>query len=105
MKKLKLIYFLLAICAFSSCLDEDPQYALNSESVFLDKNTAQLALLSCYGQLTTYDGFGQAAQELLVGASGLGWAQTNAGDQDRYVSLNASSGCTITKMYWRSLFP
>ena len=104
MKKLKLIYFLLAICAFSSCLDEDPQYALNSESVFLDKNTAQLALLSCYGQLTTYDGFGQAAQELLVGASGLGWAQTNAGDQDRYVSLNASSGCTITKMYWRSLY-
>ena len=66
MKKLKLIYFLLAICTFSSCLDEDPQYALNSESVFLDENTAQLALLSCYGQLTTYDGFGQAAQELLA---------------------------------------
>ena len=104
MKKLKLIYFLLAICTFSSCLDEDPQYALNSESVFLDKNTAQLALLSCYGQLTTYDGFGQAAQELLVGASGLGWAQTNASDQDRYVSLNVSSGCVITKMFWRSLY-
>lgn len=104
MKKLKLIYFLLAICTFSSCLDEDPQYALNSESVFLDKNTAQLALLSCYGQLTTYDGFGQAGQELLVGASGLGWAQTNASDQDRFVSLNVSSGCVITKMYWRSLY-
>ena len=104
MKKLKLIYFLLAICTFSSCLDEDPQYALNSESVFLDENTAQLALLSCYGQLTTYDGFGQAAQELLVGASGLGWAQTNASDQDRYVSLNVSSGCVITKMFWRSLY-
>ena len=101
---LKLIYFLLAICTFSSCLDEDPQYALNSESVFLDENTAQLALLSCYGQLTTYDGFGQAAQELLVGASGLGWAQTNASDQDRYVSLNVSSGCVITKMFWRSLY-
>lgn len=100
----KLIYFLLAICTFSSCLDEDPQYALNSESVFLDENTAQLALLSCYGQLTTYDGFGQAAQELLVGASGLGWAQTNASDQDRYVSLNVSSGCVITKMFWRSLY-
>ena len=95
MKKLKLIYFLLAICTFSSCLDEDPQYALNSESVFLDENTAQL---------TTYDGFGQAAQELLVGASGLGWAQTNASDQDRYVSLNVSSGCVITKMFWRSLY-
>ena len=104
MRKLKLIYFLLAICTFSSCLDEDPQYALNSESVFLDENTAQLALLSCYGQLTTYDGFGQAAQELLVGASGLGWAQTNASDQDRYVSLNVSSGCVITKMFWRSLY-
>ena len=104
MKKLKLIYFLLAICTFSSCLDEDPQYALNSESVFLDENTAQLALLSCYGQLTTYDGLGQAAQELLVGASGLGWAQTNASDQDRYVSLNVSSGCVITKMFWRSLY-
>ena len=104
MKKLKLIYFLLAICTFSSCLDEDPQYALNSESVFLDENPAQLALLSCYGQLTTYDGFGQAAQELLVGASGLGWAQTNASDQDRYVSLNVSSGCVITKMFWRSLY-
>ena len=104
MKKLKLIYFLLAICTFSSCLDEDPQYALNSESVFLDKNTAQLALLSCYGQLTTYDGFGQAAQELLVGASGLGWAQTNASDQDRFVSLNVASGCVITKMFWRSLY-
>lgn len=104
MKKNKLIYFLLAICTFSSCLDENPQYALNSESVFLDKNTAQLALLSCYGQLTTYDGFGQATQELLVGASGLGWAQTNASDQDRFVSLNVSSGCVITKMYWRSLY-
>lgn len=104
MKKMKLIYLLLAICCFSSCLDEDPQYALNSESVFLDKNTAQLALLSCYGQLTTYDGFGQAAQELMVGASGLGWAQTNASDQDRFASLNASSGCVITKMYWRSLY-
>lgn len=104
MKKLKLIYVLIAICGFSSCLDEDPQYALNSESVFLDKNTAQLALLSCYGQLTTYDGFGQAAQELLVGASGLGWAQTNASDQDRFASLNVSSGCVITKMYWRSLY-
>ena len=77
---------------------------MNSESVFLDENTAQLALLSCYGQLTTYDGFGQAAQELLVGASGLGWAQTNASDQDRYVSLNVSSGCVITKMFWRSLY-
>ena len=104
MKKLKLIYFLLAMCSLSSCLDVDPQYALNSESVFLDENTAQLALLSCYGQLTTYDGFGQAAQELLVGASGLGWAQTNASDQDRYVSLNVSSGCVITKMFWRSLY-
>ena len=72
--------------------------------MFLDENTAQLALLSCYGQLTTYDGFGQAAQELLVGASGLGWAQTNASDQDRYVSLNVSSGCVITKMFWRSLY-
>lgn len=44
MKKLKLIYFLLAICAFSSCLDEDPQYALNSESVFLNKKSQNLQL-------------------------------------------------------------
>ena len=104
MKKFKFIYILFAVCAFSSCLDEDPQYSVNSKTTFEDIRTATLAMKGCYGWMTTYDSYGQAAQELLAGASGLGWAQTNGGDQDRFSSLDASNACTISKMYWRGMY-
>lgn len=98
------ISLLSALVSFSSCLDENPLYSLNSESTFEDIRTAELAMKGCYGYLTTYDSYGQAAQELLIGASGLGWAQTSGGDQDRFASLDASSACVISKMYWGGMY-
>lgn len=104
MKKTKYLYLLFALSSFSSCLDETPMYSLNSESTFEDIRTAELAMKGCYGYMTTYDSYGQAAQELLVGASGFAWAQTGGGDQDRFASLNASTACSISKMYWTGMY-
>ena len=105
---MKLTKYILSLAVTASmttsCLDENPLYSLNSESTFEDIRTAQLALKGCFGYMTTYDSFGQAGQELLTGASGLGWTRTNAGDQDRFGSLNATPACVITKMYWNGMY-
>ncbi|MGL4292340.1 MAG: RagB/SusD family nutrient uptake outer membrane protein [Bacteroidales bacterium] len=104
MRITKYLCFSLALASLSSCLDENPLYSLNSESTFEDVRTAELAMKGCYGYMTTYDAFGQAGQELLSGASGLGWAQTSASDQDRFASMDASSACVITKMFWSGMY-
>lgn len=104
MKSTRYLYLLFALTSFSSCLDENPLYSLNSESTFEDIRTAELAMKGCFGYMTTYDAYGQAAQELLTGASALGWAQTSAGDQDRFASLDASPACAISKMYWNGMY-
>jgi hypothetical protein len=104
MKLTKYLLSLALMVSATSCLDEDPLYSLNSESTFEDIRTAQLALKGCFGYMTTYDSFGQAGQELLTGASGLGWTRTNAGDQDRFASLDATPACVITKMFWNGMY-
>lgn len=108
MKKIQfLLCLVLSIATFTSCsdmLDENPEYSVNSKTVFESENTAMMALRGCYGYLTTYDVYGQAVQELFVGASGVTWTQTNGADQDRFNSFNANAQCVITGMVWRGYY-
>lgn len=81
-------------------LEEKPSYAINSKTAFESEATADLALAGCYGYLTTYNSYGQALAEVMVGASGIGWAQTNGGDQDLYASLKAPATNGLINLVW-----
>ena len=49
MKKLNIIYLLLTLIVFGSCLDEDPKYTTNSKVVYSSEQSAQMALNGIYG--------------------------------------------------------
>ncbi len=95
-----LLYIILSVICLSSCLDEDPNYSLNSKTVYTDVRTAKMALNGCYGEMTTNNTYGQAIQELFIGASGLSWGQTKDDDIDRYTSLDVSPSSPILSQYW-----
>lgn len=100
------ILFILTfvVSACNDLLEEDPQYASNSVTVFQDENTAQLALYGCYAHLTSFDVYGQVYWEFSEGASGLMWAQTNQSDQDRYASLRMTARDGLTRMVWDGFY-
>ncbi len=100
------ILFILTfvVSACNDLLEEDPQYASNSVTVFQDENTAQLALYGCYAHLTSFDVYGQVFWEFSEGASGLMWAQTNQSDQDRYASLRLTPRDGLTRMVWDGFY-
>ena len=92
---------------FTACkkaLEEDPKYTINSKTAFESETTADLALGACYGYLTTYNAYGQAIPEITVGASGLGWAQTNGSDQDTYASMAIPATNGLVAMVWAGLY-
>jgi hypothetical protein len=92
------ITFTLVSC--KKVLDEDPKYSINSKTAFESETTASLALAGCYGYMTSYNAYGQAIPEIMVGASGLGWAQTNGSDQDTYASMNIPATNGLVSMIW-----
>jgi hypothetical protein len=97
------ITLLAIVFTMGSCkkaLDEDPKYSINSKTAFESETTANLALNGCYGYLTSYNAYGQGIPEIMVGASGLGWAQTNGGDQDTYTSMNIPTTNVLVGMVW-----
>lgn len=99
---------LLAVAfTMGSCkkmLDEDPKYSINSKTAFESESTANLALAGCYGYLTSYNAYGQALPEIMVGGSGLSWAQTNGNDQDTYTSMNIPATNGLVGMTWSGLY-
>lgn len=92
------IVFTMGAC--KKALDEDPKYSINSKTAFESETTASLALAGCYGYMTSYNAYGQAVPEIMVGASGLGWAQTNGSDQDTYASMNIPTTNGLVGMVW-----
>lgn len=105
MKKInyKYVCLLLMAVALGSCkkaLEEDPKYTINNKTAFESESTASLALAGCYGYMTTYSAYGQAVPEIMVGASGFGWAQTNGGDQDTYTSMVTPPANVLVGLAW-----
>lgn len=99
-KCLILLVIALTTASCKKLLDEDPKYSINSKTAFESEATANLALNGCYGYMTTYNAYGQGIPEVMVGASGLGWAQLNGGDQDTYTSMNMPATNGLVGMIW-----
>ncbi|PST82714.1 RagB/SusD family nutrient uptake outer membrane protein [Pedobacter yulinensis] len=95
-----LVALALTSASCKKALDEDPRYSINSKTAFETESTANLALAGCYGYMTTYNAYGQGVPEIMVGGSGLGWAQTNGQDQDMFASLNVPATNGTVSMIW-----
>ena len=110
MKKFKYIKYtcllIMAMVSFSckKLLDEDPLYSINSKTAFESEATANMALLGVYGYMTSYSAYGQSIAEIMVGASGLSWAQTNGGDQDQFVSFATPATNSTVATAWNGWY-
>lgn len=94
MKKIA-YYILSAVIAggsLTSCLDEDPIYSQNSGLIFSSENNAELALLGCYGYMTSTEAYGQAMQEYPLIGSGLAWGQRSGGDDLMSLRCSPTTG-------------
>jgi len=82
MTKIKYILLpaILATTLFTSCLDEDPSYSVNSATVFNNSSSAQMALNAIYGQMSSQGTFAQLIAEINSDCTGLTWAVYNAAD-------------------------
>ncbi|EKU90643.1 RagB/SusD family nutrient uptake outer membrane protein [Bacteroides oleiciplenus] len=97
------ILSLVALCSFSACdalLDEDPLYSQNSNIVFQTEDNAELALLGCYGYMSSGNAYGQMWQEVPIVASGLAWAQR----PEDLNSLNTLAANGLISSAWGGMY-
>ena len=97
------ILSLVALCSFSACdalLDEDPLYSQNSNIVFQTEDNAELALLGCYGYMSSGNAYGQMWQEVPIVASGLAWAQR----PEDLNSLNTLAANSLVSSAWGGMY-
>lgn len=104
MKKIAyyIVSAMIAGSSLSSCLDEDPIYSQNSDIIFSSENNAELALLGCYGYMTSTDAYGQAMQENPLVASGFAWGQRKGGDD--LMSLRCSPTTDGIPTVWNGMY-
>lgn len=104
MKKYKYyILSLVVLCSFSACdalLDEDPLYSQNSNIVFQTEDNAELALLGCYGYMSSGNAYGQMWQETPIVASGLAWAQR----PEDLNALNTLAANNLVSLAWSGMY-
>ena len=94
---------MVALCSFSACdalLDEDPLYSQNSNIVFQTEDNAELALLGCYGYMSSGNAYGQMWQEVPIVASGLAWAQR----PEDLNSLNTLAANSLVSSAWGGMY-
>ncbi|QZT35570.1 RagB/SusD family nutrient uptake outer membrane protein [Halosquirtibacter xylanolyticus] len=107
MKTTILYTLMIGSFLFSSCnswLDEDPQYTLNAKTVFESEKSAQMALYGCYSSMTTLGTFGNYAEELSAGTSGLFYLRKQGNWMEELGSLNVSPTNTLLVMHWDELY-
>lgn len=75
-----MIYSFLIGLLFTGCLDESPEYTVNSKVVYESEISAQMALTGIYGLMATQGGFAQLLPEINTEASGLCWTSFNTSD-------------------------
>lgn len=102
----KIAYYILSAViaggALSSCLDENPIYSQNDKVTFSTENNAEMALLGCYGYMTTTGAYGQAMQEYLLIGSGFAWGQRTGGDD--LMSLRCSPTTAGISTVWDGMY-
>lgn len=108
MKNLKYyICSLVLVGGLTSCdtlLNEKPLYSQNSSVVFSSASNAELALLGCYGYMAAPNGYGQMWQEVMLSASGFGFANHNGSDQDVNVNLNTPVSNSLVSYAWQGMY-
>lgn len=105
MKKKNIICTLLAVILFSSCLDEDPKYTVNSKVVYQSEQAAQLALNGIYGFMAAQGTFSQIIPEISASGSGIGWAQFNPSNNDHQLINGTLPTETVLGNYaWNGLY-
>jgi len=94
----------LSLTGCSSLLDEDPKYTQNSSVVFSTTDNAELALLGCYGLLSSNGSYGQMMQEIPITASGLSWAQRGGNEPGQLAMWEAPSTNSIISIGWKGVY-
>jgi len=108
MKKYR--YYLMAAVAMlsltgcNSLLDEDPKYTQNNAVVFSSDDNAELALLGCYGLLSSNGSYGQMMQEIPITASGLSWAQRGGVEPGQLAMWEVPSTNSIISIGWKGVY-
>lgn len=102
----KIAYYILSVMiaggTLASCLDEDPVYSQTNVVTFATENNAELALLGCYGYMTTTSAYGQAMQEYPIIGSGVAWGQRGGGDD--LMSLRCSPTTGGINTVWDGMY-
>ena len=102
-----LLLTIVATMLFPSCdslLEEDPQYSINSQTVFSDPVSAQLALNACYGYLAGYHMYGQTLVAVTEFGAGLGHAPNVGAGLIRYSSFDFDPTEFWTGFFWNGVY-
>lgn len=105
MKKINIICVLLVMVFFSSCLDEDPKYTINSKVIYEDEQSAQLALNGIYGFMAAQGTFSQIIPEICASGSGIGWAAFNPSNNDhQLINGTLPTESVLANYAWNGLY-
>ncbi len=103
--KSHIILLLAAGVLLTSCLDENPQYSQNGKTVFSTESNAEMALLGCYGYMSTNNGYGQIWQEVPVFGSGLSVCRQNGNDSPGFLaSLTQVPSNDLVGLAWDGMY-
>ncbi len=100
----KIIGVLAAAVLLTSCLEENSLYTVNSSILFSDEDNVELALLGCYGYMTSTECYGQMMQEVPIVGSGYGWSQRNGQDGDDLAGLEVKTTNAVLARAWDGLY-
>ena len=97
-----LAVILSSLTACNDLLDENPKYTLNSKTIFQSADSAEMALLGCYGYLSSV--YGQEMQEVPIAASGLTWGQRKGDFASDLTCLNIQPTNDAVNLLWNILY-
>lgn len=79
---------IISIVITSCGLEEEPEYSLNSQTIFSSKTAAETSLIQCYGYLANDYLYGQRLVEA-AGANGVYWARTDGSSRHRTITMDS----------------
>lgn len=98
------IFAFLSLTACKDLLKESPKYSLNGQTVFLSKNSAQMALNACYGYAAGTGMYGNYLLNSTERASGLLWTRYRDSEFSQYAQLNYSPDNLRNNDTWEGLY-
>lgn len=90
---------------FSSCLDENPEYTLNTKVVYESEAAAQLALNGIYGMMAAQGSFAQLIPEVNTETSGICWASYRTSYNNcQYIGGFIPVANEYNDLVWKALY-